>query len=1207
MAQESIKGYCAMYRRIVFLGLGGSGGKTIRFLKRDLTSWLTAHGWDVADRGIPRGFQFLHIDTPTVQDGVSMGGADMLPDSEYLGLVGPGVDFRAVTNALDSRPGVLEEQAGWRVRPDALDVPITTGAGAFRAVGRTIAAAQINLMREGIQNLINRVNAPSAISDNSELWTMTQKDGPLGNVTSPVVVVISSLAGGTGAGLLLDTFDLLRSLQPTWGGDSFGILYTPEVFRSIGGGLMAGIQPNSLAAISEILNGYYWHGSDDNQGAGVGVDIGLKSSRIHSGAGAVGAIVKSGAAYPFLVGSTNSSNVAFSTDKQVFETIGSALVAWCVDEVVQDQLIAFTMANWQARAFDNLGSPDLLVNKGQPNEWGLPAFSAIGCARVSVGTRYMERYSAQRLARDAATYLAGYHMESDEAKSVMAQTGVVDPELTAERIASDKMTWFLKEAGLRERGTDENDIIDSLRPAEYAGKWESAVNTARQLADLQKGSAAQWLDSIAAAVRQATVQFDTEMRSLIEARVRDWVETKPGEVIRVVEESIANYGLKVTVKVLDNLVRYLVDPSEGVSAELMGATEHQAYSQWASEAEWSQQAAAALGTSKGNFTMQSNEKVGEAIVGAMHYSCFVVEAQIREYASILLKEFVEGFVVPLRRKLADESVFLEASINNITSWPTWSAGDPTGDCRPPSSEFTLIDPASFHELFLELLSSSVGDVDKLERTTHRSIARTDIISGAFLRKMEAAAGANDNLVRPIQAIQVSQTWVPSVAVLRDTNKPRASIVVDLKFRPENLASRAEVWLRRDGTAFDDLLSSTLRTYTSGSAVFSGNVHVTEVEYEQRRTRFVGQLRAAIESSAPLVQLDLALHPTIHPVRDLRRQFTKFPFNGHPLQDAVVNIIRPQIVGQAGDMNDGQLNNYFVNDASIESVQIMSTLAGAHHPVLFKSLLSPIAQRWNSEKDVQQNRDAFWSKRRARLAGEAIPAPQEHIICMIRGWFTGRVLGLIDVPRDGASRPMLISQPWSIDRAAAPFPHPLLSTPTSDAGDELFAVLEALGLAIVNVGVVNNTTPLLPYISLRELGSMRDGSQRILAYEQLNPMLSHWILTGKLIAEAEGRTKDEVALRAGLQAALDAKLLSAQDDPSSRKEALLGLFTSILESYAARRDKYFSEAELRRNSLSSPPLWTSLRTTSNQPDLIARALRQLVDAVAQFGITGPTGY
>jgi len=1195
-----------MYRRIVFLGLGGSGGKTLRFLKRDLSNWLNAHDWPVADRGIPRGFQFLHIDTPTVADGVSMGGADMLPDREYLGLVGAGVNFAAVTSELDNRSGVMYEQAGWRVPVAALDVPIGAGAGAFRAVGRTIAAAQINTMREGIQGLINRVNSPSAIADNSELWTLTQNGAQAGNVSNPIVVVISSLAGGTGAGLLLDVFDILRSLEPTWGGDSFGILYTPEVFRSIGGGMMGGIQPNSLAAISEILNGYYWHGSDDNRGAGVGSDIGLKSSRIHSGAGVVGAISKSGAAYPFLVGSTNSANVSFATDKQVFETIGSALVAWCVDEVVQDQLIAFTMANWQDSASRNLGEADLLINKGTPIEFGLPAFNALGCARVSVGTRYLQLYSSRRLARDAATYIAGYHLESDEARAVIAQTGVVDPEAIAEHIARDKMPWFLKQTQLREKGPDENDILDALKPQEYAARWESAVNTARQLADIERGSAGAWLDSISAAVRQAVVQFDSEMKPLVESRVKNWVDEKPAQVIAVVEESVANFGFKVTVKILDSLTEYLANPVEGVATELMGPNEHQAFSVWSSESEWSNQAAATLGTSKGNFTMQSNEKIGEAISNAMHYAGFVVDAQIREYASLLIKEFVEGFVVPMRRRLADAAIQLETNLNDITGWPTWSAGDPGADCKPPASEYTLIEPDEFNEQFLSLLSQSVGDVDPLERETHRMLARTDVISGAFLRKLEADARENEKVVRPLQAIIVSQPWVPSVGVLRDTNRARANIVVDLKFHPDDMKRRADVWLQREGTAFKNMLTATLRTYTTGSAVFAGNIHVSEPEYVERRTRFLGKLRAAIEASAPLVQLDMALHTTVHEVRGFKRQFSKFPFNGHPLQDAVTDVIRPLI--QAGAQDDGnpaQVNSYFVNDASIESVQIISTLRGAHHPILFKSLLQPIAQRWNQENAVPQKRAAFWTKRRARLAGESIPAPQEHIVCMIRGWFTGRMLGLIDVPRNGQVRPISIAQPWSLDTAPARFPDPLLTTPTN-AGDELFAVLEALGLAFVNVGVANSTIPLLPYISLREMGSMRDGSERVLAYDTPNPLLKSWILNGELSSNFDNHSKNERQLRNGLESNLLDLLAKAPQTPGDRKTAILNLLKTLQEQYASEREAFFNSAQLGRNRLSDPPLWTSLRNTSDQPDLIARAFRQLIDGVNSLSISSVTG-
>ena len=105
--------------------------------------------------------------------------------------------------------------------------------------------------------------------------------------------------------------------------------------------------------------------------------------------------------------------------------------------------------------------------------------------------------------------------------------------------------------------------------------------------------------------------------------------------------------------------------------------------------------------------------------------------------------------------------------------------------------------------------------------------------------------------------------------------------------------------------------------------------------------------------------------------------------------------------------------YLVTDASIENIQIMSVLEGAHHPFLFKSLLDPISQRWAQVKGSPNLRGYFWSKRRARVLGEFIPAPQEHIIAFIRGWFTGRLLGLIEVPRNrqvGDNETFKIAQP-----------------------------------------------------------------------------------------------------------------------------------------------------------------------------------------------------
>jgi len=1190
-----------MFRRIVFIGLGGSGGKTLRFLKRDLRHWLDAHDWP-QERAIPAGFQFLHIDTPTVQDGVSMGGAEMLPDKEYLGLVGPGVSFAAVTAQLDSQVGILEEQTGWRVSPAALGVPIGAGAGAYRAVGRTIACAQIGELQGGIQGLINRINSPTAIADNSELWTLVKPGSQPGNVSDPLVVVISSLAGGTGAGLLMDVFDLLRTSQPTWGGDSFGLLYTPEVFRSIGGGMMGGVQPNSLAAISELLNGYYWHGVQNAFAVNPqDSDVGFRQSAIHSSAGVIGAISRSGPAYPFLIGSTNSSGIAFESDKQVFETIGSALVAWCVDAVVQDQLIAFTMTNWTSKATSNSSQADLLINQGDSTEMGLPAFNALGCARVSVGTRYLERYAAQRLARDAATYMAGFHMESDDAKAVIAKKGTTDPLLIARSIAQDKLLWFLKATGLREKGFDENDILDALKPAEYGGIWENAVDTAKRLADIGgKGSASEWLNSITDAVRIASEQFDTELTPLVEGKIESWVQSKPNQIIAVVEESIANYGFAVTVEMLDLVTDYLTNPTEGVCAELKGPNEHGAYSSWSSEAEWTKRAEAVLGTSRGNFSMQSNERVGEAVSSAMHYAAFVVDAKIREHAEGLLSEFASGFIKPLKRSLADAGFALERSLAVIVSWPTWSDGAPPPDCVPPKSEFTLIEPAKFDEVFVDNLARSVGG-DPLELSVHRATARGAVISGGFLREMEERVGARKSEVRPLRAIQVSQPWIPSVAVLRSSHKARNDIFVSLLFSPSDLVSRATKWLRQQNTAFNDTLSSTLRTYTSGDNVFKSNIFVPESEYIARRQRFVGQLSAAVQASAPLVELDLALHPAIHPIRDFKRQFSSLPFNGHPLKDDVANLIRPYVTDAEGA--GASVDSYFVNDLSIESIQIISTLSGAHHPFLFQSLLQPIAQRWATESATAAQRTSFWTKRRSRLPGESIPAPQEHIICMIRGWFTGRLFGLIDVPRNGENRPVLISQPWSISKDPTRFPYPAL-TETTNAGDELFSVLEALGIAFVNVGTMNNVTPLYPYVSLREMGRMREGVH-ILRYDTPNPLIRDWIATGSLSTEWEGNKKNEDDLRKGLSTKTHANLLG-HETAEDRKDALLKLLEKVREDYSNDRNDFFNKGRINRSVLNGAPFWPGLRNTSNQPDLINRSLTSLIDGINSVRLSGVTG-
>lgn len=55
-----------MLRPFLLIGVGGSGGKTLRVVRDDLTRRLAQAGWE---GDLPQAWQFVHIDVPTHADG----------------------------------------------------------------------------------------------------------------------------------------------------------------------------------------------------------------------------------------------------------------------------------------------------------------------------------------------------------------------------------------------------------------------------------------------------------------------------------------------------------------------------------------------------------------------------------------------------------------------------------------------------------------------------------------------------------------------------------------------------------------------------------------------------------------------------------------------------------------------------------------------------------------------------------------------------------------------------------------------------------------------------------------------------------------------------------------------------------------------------------------------------------------------------------
>ena len=120
-----------MLRPFLLIGIGGSGGKTLRIVRHELQRRLDEHGWTGR---FPAGWRFLHIDVPAVADGDEIDLPPQLPQADYAGLVTAGVNYRSIDAALVGGAGrtqVSDLIAGWRPNP-------CRGDGARRAGRRAV-------------------------------------------------------------------------------------------------------------------------------------------------------------------------------------------------------------------------------------------------------------------------------------------------------------------------------------------------------------------------------------------------------------------------------------------------------------------------------------------------------------------------------------------------------------------------------------------------------------------------------------------------------------------------------------------------------------------------------------------------------------------------------------------------------------------------------------------------------------------------------------------------------------------------------------------------------------------------------------------------------------------------------------------------------------------------------------------------------------
>ncbi|HEV7671942.1 MAG TPA: tubulin-like doman-containing protein [Thermoanaerobaculia bacterium] len=215
----------------LIIGLGGTGIQTLRALKR-LYSDLPK------EERVPASFLGIDFDRSAVEAGDRNDQLDSLGDDEFLYL-----DPRSIQEALRHLDREQAEQPSWsnvlEWFPERIKIPVSeveaNGASQLRVLGRL----GFFLHDEAISRALR-----------GKLHQLGGEVDPLRLSEEKRVILVSSIAGGTGAGMMIDVAYLARRQMGRPKVYAFFLL--PEVFQDVDGG--GRILQNAYASIQELCH-----------------------------------------------------------------------------------------------------------------------------------------------------------------------------------------------------------------------------------------------------------------------------------------------------------------------------------------------------------------------------------------------------------------------------------------------------------------------------------------------------------------------------------------------------------------------------------------------------------------------------------------------------------------------------------------------------------------------------------------------------------------------------------------------------------------------------------------------------------------------------------------------------------------------------------------------------------------------------------------
>lgn len=1038
---------------MVFIGLGGTGGKVLGVIQNSIRARLEAEG--VLE--LPESWQVLHMDVAAVSD---TGGNDFgLRATDFYGLTKPGDKYNLEWERLrDSVPdGAIRRHAidSWAPRKHEVTADITLGASQFRAVGRVVALSNLTEMNKKLRDRINRARTASTGGELTALATRLgiAESGPANH--TPLVIVVSSVGGGSGAGITAEVLDLLKAQGIL---DPMVNLFTPEVFTH---GETDTIAANGLYAINELV-ALDWDPGDQ----------GYENSR-HDVFPALSAPVTGGpggAFGYFLVGTSSQGGTVFSRAEDVYLVMGRMYAELAFDQDLTQAVRAHVQTNFPSAKHKTKINLEPRLGNGTDN----PNLAGLGFARLSVGRDFFYPYAHQRLTNLVTTQLLEAHLNDPAASDMLS-----NEELLARSVELN-YARFVADVQLRELDTQAAESDDILRlisvrlTEPYKQRLESFMSgvirdveaqarTRFMITRISSADAAQ-----AAYLRCKTATQDAEaadgMLTDLRRQARGQLLKSLGEYERTIQNRLAaavphtcaEVGLPVVRAMLERLEQELLQASKQLR--------EQSEAHLASANGWLLSLQTPPTTAPRAFDPSDRElleRIGSDAAGAVDR---FVDADERASAARLTQDIAFNVVARWREAIdAATDALLRGANREVGSstlratWPTETGGVPDA-LKPSRVEFSLDKIDDFPRDFREqiLIRMPQNDDDRLESVAvqqDRALgdAVRDIITGM---KDRLDDGAQTRVRWSVQEVSVcSRNWVSTL----HPNVSAQPLGVRVRLGLHDLQGRITEWLTAPDESTHAYLNCTLRDYLDPD-----QSRVGDVELRHRHDRMEGQFSAFLKAARPLLRLNLELttkvhEKTTHETLCLIGTLDVPELSAEKLQRLGMTSLRTRLAAVA-QQND--IESISFSGGPSPSATMLSVSAFPVHPVVVSSLMEPVMLQ-PLALEARGSRH-----RRARPLPETIPMSPAAQRLLLAGLYAGRMLGVIEFDQYEPDRVRVrcaagwqeLALPGVRDRDQ--------HRPNLDLPGRL---LESYLPALVAAYRVSSRKPLEPYAVLAELG------------------------------------------------------------------------------------------------------------------------------------------